>query len=56
MRAIEDVNASMKPSVEMKVEGQTKQKQQRKIIGYRAKKDPLTGAYSTYPVYEDEKK
>jgi hypothetical protein len=30
--------------------------QQRKVIGYRAKKDPVTGKPITYPVYEDEKK
>ena len=55
MRTIEDVNTS-KSLIEMKEEGQTKQEQNKTVIGYRAKKDSATGKYITYPVYDDEKK
>jgi hypothetical protein len=51
MWTIEDVNVSLKPLAEIQVDGQTK-----KVVGYRGKKDPTTGEYKTYPVYEDEKK
>lgn len=44
------------PNESEKRENQQVQIQQRKIVGYRAKKDPATGKYITYPVYEDEKK
>jgi hypothetical protein len=58
MWTIEDVDVSLNPLAEKKVESQAGkiQIQKRKIIGYRARRDPATGKYVTYPVYEDENK
>jgi hypothetical protein len=48
MYTIEDVNVSLELIETIK----TSDGQQQQIKGYKAKKDPKTGAYKTYPVYE----